>query len=254
MVVSADPLFTPTVSNNTFTGNSSANILSGYSGNDRLFGGAGDDLFHEGQHVWQVSRGGFVAGTAYDLGLGDDYFDGGTGIDLLSIGGTARDAVLDLATQSLTRGVEIDRFVNVEAFELGAGNDLLTGLRTGQFVDLGGGDDTATGIAAGVYLSGGNGTDRLDLSLSTIAVDIDERSVGRHAGSQVYGFELIQGALNATNWIRATEAADTVSGGLLDDILSGDAGNDSLLGDAGSDQLYGAVGDDTLSGARARTG
>jgi Ca2+-binding RTX toxin-like protein len=54
-----------------------------------------------------------------------------------------------------------------------------------------------------------------------------------------------------------TSDADTVSGGLGDDVIEtglgadlvyGDEGNDSLLGEAGVDTLYGGIGADTLRG------
>jgi Ca2+-binding RTX toxin-like protein len=54
-----------------------------------------------------------------------------------------------------------------------------------------------------------------------------------------------------------TSDADTVSGGLGDDVIEtglgadlvyGDEGNDSLLGEAGVDTLYGGIGSDTLRG------
>src|SRR5688572_28085769 len=125
------------------TGNSLANVLTGNSGNNTLSGMGGEDVLNgrEGDDtlVWQAA----------------DRFDGGDGIDTLSVRGTG--VSLNL------QGVLDDRILNIEKIDLtGAGNnhlkltvaDLLALSSTGDTLTVDGdAGDTVTDLGSAVWES-----------------------------------------------------------------------------------------------------
>ncbi len=258
MANSADPSPVPTMGNNVFVGTSASDVLSGFDGNDSLSGGDGNDLFQEGLYTWKASKGHFVAGQSYDMGRGNDTFDGGTGYDLLSVSGTGAAAVLDLAAGTLTRGTQQDHFLNVELFELGTGSDLVSGAANTVYIDTGAGNDTITAFFSHSTLVGGAGSDVLDLRAETRVLTIALDGSTSSLGTEVTGFETVLGATRrATTFIGGAGAellvggdmADTLTGGGGNDTMRGANGRDIIFADEGNDLVYGGNGADTVTSA-----
>lgn len=258
MAYSSDPNPVPGKGNNVFVGTSANDVLSGFDGNDRLSGSGGNDLFLEGLYTWNASTGPFVAGQSYDMGRGNDTFDGGSGFDLLSVSLTAPAAVLDLAAGTLTRGTEQDRFVNVELFELGTGDDLVRGAADLVYIDTAEGNDTVVGFHAHSYLIGGAGSDVLDLRGETRTLTIALDGSSSSLDATVLGFETVLGATRrATSLLGSTAAellvggdwADTLRGGGGNDTMRGASGRDVIFADAGNDLVFGGNGDDAVTSA-----
>lgn len=108
--------------------------------------------------------------------------DGGTGSDILSLAGSLRTAVLDLGLGTLTRGLENDRVISIERFELGAAGDLVLGRQDNVVLETMGGDDTVRGLSPNAQLIGGDGFDLLDLSVEVAAVTVDLTKGPRRKG------------------------------------------------------------------------
>lgn len=248
MVTTIDPTRIPTAGNNIISQSSGIVVLSGYDGNDKLTGSSGNDIFQEGVHQWNASAGVFVAGQSYNMGLGNDSIYGGAGFDLLTYGATLAPAVLDFATSTIKRGGETDVFAGIEAFELGNGSDTIPAMAAGMIVLMGGGNDLVLKLADAIGLDGGLGIDTLDLRATTSAVIVDQSANGGISTSEISGFEIVLGAVSATNRINGTDRADTLLGGNLGDTLWGGGGNDVLTGGTGNDSLTGFTGNDTLYG------
>lgn len=232
-------------------------FLTGFYGNDIIRAGAGNDVIVEATFLWPnvqlTLRDGFVlrSGQTYDFGRGNDSFDGGAGIDLLTYNNRSAGIVLDLAKGTATTGAEIDRFVGIEGIELGGGADIVFGNRAGFVVDLSLNADRLVGIAAQSLYIGGEGVDTIDLSrsIAPVVVSLDIFSV--HAGvaaAQVQEFETVLGSMTAANSMRGNDLANTFLGGAGNDVLDGRGGQDSIVGGIGSDKLYGGVGNDVLVG------
>jgi hypothetical protein len=191
--------------------------------------GAGNDIFNGGKFAELVGDG---AGTdIYKLGAGNDFFvanpstgtsgddfvNGGAGIDTYSYFGSTTifinlDTVAHFgnpaqqATGSLDIGTDI-----VIGFEKAIGGD---------------GDDRIYGNASANELQGGAGLD------------------------QLYGFggnDIIRGGDDGDFLVGGT-GNDELHGGLDGDSCFGEAGNDILLGEGGEDFLVGGAGRDRLEG------
>lgn len=251
MVDSVDPKPVPTTGNDKFTGTSGNDVLSGYNGNDSLTGGAGDDLFQEGSYTWKANAGSFKKGSTYDMGVGNDTFNGGDGFDMLSVAGMARAGTLNLSAGTLTRGAEVDHFSSVELFELGEGADKVTGFKDNVYVATMGGNDTVVGLCSNSVIDGGTGLDVLDLTAETAMTQVDLSNTGTINASKttfVIGFETVLGALDAQNFLSGGTAAESLVGGNLADTLWGGNGIDTLLGGGGNDTVHGDAGNDSIDG------
>ena len=175
----------------TIVGLAGNDVLSGGAGNDALSGGDGDDTF-------------LVAGAEAK----GDSFNGGLGLDTISVTGTADVTLTSFNSTASSieawqgNGAAIVGTTAIDTISL-AGLSSISGL---AFVDGGGGDDILTGSNLADDLRGGAGNDTL---------------IGL-AGN------------------------DILSGGAGNDILSGGDGNDTLIGGAGNDALQGGAGDDAF--------
>jgi Ca2+-binding RTX toxin-like protein len=129
---------------------------------------------------------------------------------------------------------EVDTFSEIEALQLGSGNDSVTGGVGNEVVDGGAGNDTLSGGAGDDSLSGGAGND-------LVAGGIGDDTVAGGAGNDT---------------LTGGEGADSLVGGDGNDNLAGDAGSDTLAGGAGVDTLDGGDGDDDIAvgGADVATG
>jgi Ca2+-binding RTX toxin-like protein len=145
-------------------GGTGADYLDGGTGNDRLDGGTGADSL-----LGNAGDDRFVLTNSH----GDDSLSGGetaeTTGDLLDASAMTDDVVLDLAAGTpgdpedgtLTSAGGTVTFWEIEAAELGAGNDTVIGSAGSDRVDAGAGNDVMTGGAGADSLSGGTGNDRI---------------------------------------------------------------------------------------------
>jgi Ca2+-binding RTX toxin-like protein len=214
---------------NTLVGTAWNDELRGMDGNDLLDGGLGADLL--------------VGGAGNDIYLLHD--EEGSIVELAG-GGTD---TIRTALQSYVLGSELENlsytgsgdFVGIgneldNIISGGAGNDLLIGGDGNDRMVGGLGDDTYLVFDSGdtVIESAGGGVDQVQASAASF-------TLGAEVENMVYvGFGAFAGTGNAQ--------ANSIAGGVGDDLLDGAGGNDHLLGDAGHDRLQGGLGDDQLEG------
>jgi Ca2+-binding RTX toxin-like protein len=172
-------------------------------------GGGGNDRFLGGVH------GDILFGRG-----GDDFLDGKGGDDILE-GGAGNDILSGTDGRDVLRGE--------------AGDDLLSG-----------GDYGFENTAGVVEMDGGEGIDtaHLDMTFSSAANRLDLTDPTQMQtlsdGSSVIRVEKIE--------YYGGTAADTVTGGALEDKLYGFDGDDILSGAGGDDSIFGGNGDDILDG------
>lgn len=150
-----------TIGDDILTGTSFADNITGGAGNDILDGGAGADTLYAGAGNDIVYGGSgndiIIAGT----GQGDDFYDGGDGIDTLIYPSTSQGVEVDLQTGIATGAeVDTDTIINIENVDGGSGDDIIRGdfndnvLRGGAL-----GNDTLEGRGGNDTLEGGTGDD-----------------------------------------------------------------------------------------------
>lgn len=196
------------------------NVVTTGSGDDTITTGEGDDTITpgDGDDIVRAGSGDdlIVAGS----GGGDDFLDGGSGIDTVAYPSlqTGEPVTIDLRP--------LDRSANTAASDVltkaGLATDTPVGLATGgawigtdvlisiENATGGKGNDTIIGDAKDNVLKGGAAIDSGDDSL--------EGNDGR-------------------DFLSGLDGEDTLSGGDEDDILVGGEGNDSLDGGFGFDQM-----------------
>jgi Ca2+-binding RTX toxin-like protein len=206
----------------------------------------------------------------------NDAIDGLAGFDELDMTAFTQAITIDLVAGTIvsTQGGN-DTVTNVEFFNLGSGNDVVTlgDTATPFYVVRGGlGNDTITGGTGRDLISGGDGNDIL-AGGSGVANEL-----GGGAGDDTYtvsatgdsvledaagGIDSVQTALgvfvlktNVEN-LTYTGSSDfvgignaennTLTGGIGTDFLSGFGGNDTIIGGSGGfNTLVGGLGDDTF--------
>ncbi|MGD9865954.1 MAG: calcium-binding protein [Pseudodonghicola sp.] len=202
------------------------NLLYGAGVEQALFGGSDTVIsYWNTGSIYSMSYG----NDRLTLGTGDDFVDGGAGIDTLVLGTPYQPARIrpfgdDGVIVSSAKGY--DTLQSVEILEF-AGKTV--GLVTGTEVR----DRLVGDIYAGVTIDqifGGRGNDSLS---------------GRSGNDRLLG-----GAGNDT--LLGQSGADTLLGQGGADRLSGGTGNDRLSGGVGNDILAGESGDDVLSGDAGR--
>ena len=195
---------TGTALSNVLTGFNGSDTLSGLDGHDQLFGGAGNDRL--------------LGGLGNDMMIadgdatGNDYADGGAGIDTIDY---MRSAVtsgvtvnLNLTTAQNTGAAGLDTILNVEQ---------VIGSRFADTIIGNAGDNWLQGNQGGDTISGGAGNDTL------------------FAGAGDFG---------TINSLDGGTGNDRLSGGSGNDTLTGGEGADRLRGDLGIDSLSGGNGAD----------
>ena len=256
------------VGNDTLIGEYGADTLIGGDGNDTLYGGAGDDLLFGGADDDIV-----VGGYGADLlsgGSGDDFIDGGGGAGPGAYGDTVTfETSVNSVTVSLTAGTATgdgsDTLQNIESVIGSDFNDVITGDNDGNAFDGGAGDDLISGLdgddvffgdAGNDTLSGGAGTDTLDFTGVSASVQVNLLGSviadGFGGSDQISGFENVIGGDGNDELSGGSVAVDTVGntldGGAGDDSITGSDGEDVLIGADGADVLSGGLSGDTLEG------
>lgn len=150
--------------NNVIIGNSSANSINGRAGNDSMYGMAGNDSF--------------VMSTGGTSTYGNDFIDGGAGVDTVDFGANARSAlIISLAFGTMSGGGDggsgTVSVVNVENVVGGSFNDRMTGNASANFLFGGAGNDTLNGGAGADRLEGGTGLDQYVFSAAPGTANAD---------------------------------------------------------------------------------
>ena len=299
--------------NDTLRGDAGDNLLRGGLGDDTLDGGAGfdivsyrDGLYNTGVVVdltksVQTDLGGRgtdklisiegIEGTAFNdqmigdahdnlfIGVnGNDYFNGGDGLDIVSYADRDHAVKIDLSLpyQKIDGAVDftVDSYVSIEGVrgtsyddELhgndqdnalfgGAGNDFLTVDGGHDLADGEAGDDTiAYYNGDGAIARGGDGNDTILCVGYSGHVTVDG---GAGLDKLVFNTELGYGVtidlsktgeqLVQPNFYMTVSGVERVEGTQSVDIITGDAGANQLIGLGGNDILTGGLGQDTLTG------
>ena len=148
---------------------------------------------------------------------GPDVYEGGTGTDTVTYGGS------EAAGRHILRA---NQPVNATIDEVGRDGGAQDRNRAGRGDDIGLDVEKLIGGSANDTLIGGDADDQL------VGGDGDDFLSGRHGMDQLDG----------------GPANDRLQGGGSDDSLTGGAGGDSLDGWTGNDALDGGPGDDSLDG------
>ena len=261
--------------NDTLIGDSGDNFINGWLGNDTIYGGLGNDTIEGGLGNDSLIAGG--PGSTVDAGTSDWVYYGNAISDVtVSFAGT-----LDTAKGS-------DGFDTLFGFENiygGKGNDILIGDALANIIAGSGGKDYVIGGAGNDTLMGGAGDDRIDGgdgNDSLVATDPGDDTYYGGAGTDtidysgattdlqigyVYPYMTVTGAQGndkifsyLTDFVEVfafgsgndkfsgQSNAETVYGGLGNDLLLGQGGNDYLDAGDGNDTLRGGSGNDTLIG------
>ncbi len=235
-------------------GSSTADRMLGSAAADRLEGSGGDDTI--------------------DGGAGNDTLAGGDGFDLLSYASAAGGVTASLANavivangndqvsgfEGLIGSDHADRLTGTagdNALYGGDGNDTLSGGGGNDTVLGGAGDDRILVGGGNAMLSGGEGFNTLDfVNVGTgVSVDLNSDTVTTGSGTlslYAYDFQHVAGS----------NQADTLRGGIGENLLEGRGGNDLLTrstasaleyfiayemdGGAGNDTVEGSGGNDTI--------
>ncbi|MGZ8363438.1 MAG: calcium-binding protein [Caulobacteraceae bacterium] len=221
-----------------------ADLLRGFGGGDQLYGGTGDT------------------------------FNGGEGLDYVSVDLTATSAGLDFALGALAGGGALNlgdgtRLISIEDGQiwLGTGNDRVRYQDFDAMTMLGGdGADTLLGGAGDDYMEGGTGDDSMvggfgvdsaNFYFAAVGCTVDLRiSAAQNTG---LGMDVIKSIENVVatqhdDSVRLSNASGFAGGLNGNDTLVGGNGNDSLTGGYNAtsapddDRLTGGGGQDTLTG------
>jgi len=222
----------------TFMGTDGPDAITGSVRNDLIIGKGGNDTIWANSGGKNLVDGGeghdnIYGGSLRDIllgGNGNDRIDGGAGNDRIE-GGDGADILIDWYGDDEILGGEGD-----DGIGLGRGN---------KSIDAGAGIDTLEWGQAGHFDTEPLGTN-LDISLR-----LGRATIGFGPDTfiqSVAGIENIEGLFHGSNAIEGSEAANTLSGGILDDRIAGLGGDDHLSGYDGSDELLGGEGNDLLGG------
>jgi len=168
----------------------------------------GNDQVYLPDSLAEALQSGYVVGTAFDAGAGNDRIEGG-GLDDIIFGGDGGDGIQG-------RG----------------GND---------YIDAGAGNDTVYGGLGDDTLIGGAGYDYVNFGYTSGSVYVD-MVAGTVTGG--WGNDTIAGFESLTTG----SGDDMIIGDAIGNRLVAGAGNDSVYGGAGADWIFGGAGDDHLDG------
>lgn len=128
----------------TLIGNNESNTFGAWHGNDRVYGLGGDDWIR--------------------CGLGNDYFNGGTGSDTASFQSTESVGIhVDLRiTTNQNTNEGIDRFISIENVFGSQKNDVIIGNHLANTLSGDIGSDRINGDGGDDLIYGGSGNDRLN--------------------------------------------------------------------------------------------
>ncbi|KQX25157.1 MULTISPECIES: Ig-like domain-containing protein, partial [unclassified Sphingomonas] len=206
-------------------GNAGNDTLNGASGIDLLNGNGGTNVLHgnDGNDVLVIAGGNSGAGSL---------FDGGTGTDILSVGG-----VVDFqGTVQSIEGIYLQ-----PAFTSAS-----PGTPSQGIANLTISGDTIGAMASNLLLDGTGG----------ITVSLAPDDVFTGSGYSFAAGSSIRIAVNGAGGAEAitgTSQGDSISGGAGNDTLNGGGGGDTIVGGDGDDVIDGGAGTDTARFAGNRS-
>ena len=206
--------------NDTIYGGPGLDTLYGQAGNDTLYGGDGGDILIGGAgddtYYGEGGNDKFRQDTGPD---GNDFFDGGIGIDTVDYAKRAGAVTVTIGTGDADdgeAGFENDSVdLSVENVIGGAGDDVLVGSDDPNVLTGNDGDDQLFGGRGADELRGGLGADVL---------------TGDQGNDSMFG----------------DGGSDSMDGGTGNDTMFGSTGLDSMTGGDGSDSISGEGGNDTI--------
>jgi Ca2+-binding RTX toxin-like protein len=215
--------FTGTDGPDVINGASLRDTINGGAGNDVLYGDAGDDIIYGG--------------------AGADYIDGGAGYDLVSFGNATAGVDARLYTGGGTVGdAAYDRYVNIEALQGSAFNDVLIGDTSANVIYGYEGDDYIDGLGGGDTLRGDGGQDAFMMREGAEAVD-------GGSGWDTVRYDNATSAVDARLYDPSQNSGWAAGDTYRDvEVLVGSAFNDILLGDTSINAVYGGDGGDYIDG------
>ncbi len=252
----------------SLTGGAGSNVISaaGFGGTAVINGGGGNDTLTGSSQDDRITG-----------GAGSDSIDGGGGNDTLVESGNVD---FTLSASTLTSGVDVDNFTNVEFAVLtggfgnnkldasnflgsvtlsgGAGNDVLKGGAGNDSLFGEAGNDTLTGNGGTNGLFGGTETDQVFASGNvdfTLTPTQLTSSLGTDNLTSIETAKLVGGggdntldasAFTGLTTLQGGDGADKLIGGSNVDSMEGGNGDDVLTGGAGNDKFIGGSGVDTI--------
>ncbi len=203
--------------------------------------------------------------------IGNNIIDGLGGFDTLDMSAFTSAITLNTITGTIVSNQGgSDTVINVEAFNLGSGNDIIL-LGNGGFtvragagndqVAGGTGNDSLEGGAGDDVINGGGGVDTASYVSNAGAIFLDlaggyaletGRQTGTVTGAEVRlgldSLSLIENVIGSAYGDRlyGDNFVNRLEGGAGDDIIYGEGGDDVLLGGLGSDVLIGGAGSDGI--------
>jgi Ca2+-binding RTX toxin-like protein len=304
--------------NDVLNGSNGNDLLTGGSGADTLLGGVGADTISYSGSLGAITvnlaaqsvtggdaTGDVISGIENAVGtdfndsligssvanvltprLGDDFVDGGGGIDWIDYSLHSIPVTVNLALGQSTSSSEIDTFVNIENAYGGTAADTLIGNAAPNVFDGRAGNDSIDGgggIDDASYASRIEGPFTIDLSAGTAmgpSGELDslvniENVVGTRYNDTITGNDLnnVLSGIGGADVIDGRGGTDMISfrtagAGIAVDLetgtgTAGDAAgdtyvniedvmgsysSDTIAGTSGSNQLFGLTGNDTLDG------
>ncbi len=207
-------------------------LLPGEVGNDDIIrAGGGDDTVEAGD--------------------GDDEVLAGDGNDIVN-GGVGNDSLLGEMGNDTLSGDEGE-----DTVEGGAGDDVIDGGDGNDSLDGGEGDDTIEGGAGSDTVIGGDGNDVIETDSPTddaldaatfvgVPVD-DDPNDDRDFVDAGAGDDTITNTGDDADTVLGGLGNDVIDTGIDDDVIDGGDGNDDITGGQGSDSIDGGAGDDTIN-------
>jgi Ca2+-binding RTX toxin-like protein len=133
---------------------------------------------------------------------------------------------------------------SLDVYEIGGGDDVVTGINDADHLSGGRGDDLLTGLGGDDEMFGGAGDDDL---FGGSGDDLLEGGAGADGILGGSGTDFIRGN-DGSDWVRGGSGNDTMTGNDGDDTLRGEDGNDRMFGGNDQDTLAGNAGNDYLRG------
>jgi trimeric autotransporter adhesin len=240
------------------TGNGNNTVTTG-GGDDHVTTGGGADTIHTGGGNDVVHAGGGDDAIIGGQGGGNDFYDGGSGVNTVEYASATHGVTVDLneilrsgdsiigdvlANATLpadtlvgyAQGADIgtDVLINVQNVVGGSGNDTIIGNSFSNMLDGGAGADVMIGglgndsyfVDTGMDATIENANEGIDTVFSTthlrLATNVENLTLQGSADLQAYGNDL----------------ANTLVGNSGSNILDGDVGADTMMGGAGNDVYY----------------
>lgn len=239
----------------TITGGNLNDLLAGGEGNDRIDGGQGDDVLFGGAGDDLVFGGDGDDVLIGGSGNGNDFYDGGAGVDTVRYTSAVNPITVDLgAGTAQGDDIDFDVLSTIERVVGGEGDDVLIGADGGETLEGRGGRDTLIGGAGDDTLIGdGDGT---DLSVDTadysaaagpITVDFTAAGIvgGVSAGIVSNGTDVGTDVIVGIERIVGTDAADSffVGSDFVSDFtdyveFDGRGGDDFIVGNGATRIAY----------------